>query len=275
MKKLIDYIRLSKFLYLLIILKRILFIVRKNLKHIRKSIEWLFASKEHTNFSLKLDYRNKKSMSLYLENNFNIDKLKIEKLIEFSEDLPISKKHFKSRKNSGFYDIDFDNKWDYRLVPFILFVEYNINYLFEFGHDHGRLPFLVSKYFEKNAMFQNYIGIDFNSRKGSLVEESINSENIKLINTTVEEYLTNYRFKQNLDNSIVVSSTHETNSEIFLFNYLEENNLIPKIIISDEVSLGSPYIKFIKEKKYKNDILIFNDKNNFLDPLYIGISYLP
>ena len=275
MKKLIDYIRLSKFLYLLIILKRILFTVRKNLKYIKKSIEWLFASKEHTNFSLKLDYRNKKSMSLYLENSFNIDKLKIEELIEFSEDLPISKKHFKSQKISGFYDIDFDNKWDYRLVPFILFVENNINYLFEFGYDHGRLPFLVSKYFEKKAMFQNYIGIDFNSRKGSLVEESINSENIKLINTSVEEYLTNYEFKQNLDNSIVVSSTHERNSEIFLFNYLEENNLIPKIIISDEVSLGSPYIKFINEKKYKNDILIFNDKNNFLDPLYIGISYLP
>ena len=94
-------------------------------------------------------------------------------------------------------------------------------------------------------------------------------------NGFIEEYLTNYRFKQNLDNSIVVSSTHETNSEIFLFNYLEENNLIPKIIISDEVGLGSPYIKFIKERKYKNDILIFNDKNNFLDPLYIGIAYLP
>ena len=30
-------------------------------------------------------------MSLYLENSFNIDKLKIEELIEFSEDLPISK----------------------------------------------------------------------------------------------------------------------------------------------------------------------------------------
>ena len=56
---------------------------------------------------------------------------------------------------------------------------------------------------------------------------------------------------------------------------LEENNLIPKIIISDEVGLGSPYIKFIKEKKFKIGILIFNDKNNFLDPLYIGIAYLP
>jgi len=275
MKKLINYIRLSKFLYLLITLKRILFIIRKNSNHIKKSLEWLFISKEHTNFSLKLDNRNKKSLSLYLENNLNIDKLIIEKLVEFSEELTISKKYFKSRKNSGFYDIDFDNKWDYRLVPFILFVENNINYLFEFGYDHGRLPFLISKYFEKKTMFQNYIGVDINSRKGSLVEESINSENIKLINTSVEEYLTNYKFKQNLDNSIVVSSTHETNSEIFLFNYLEENNLIPKIIISDEVSLNSPYITFIKEKKYKNDILIFNDKNNFLDPLYIGIAYLP
>ena len=87
MKKLIDYVRISKFLYLLIILKRILFIVRKNLKHIRKSIEWLCTSKEHTNFSLKLDYRNKKSMCLYLENSFNIDKLKIEELIQWTGSL--------------------------------------------------------------------------------------------------------------------------------------------------------------------------------------------
>ena len=35
-------------------------------------------------------------------------------------------------------------------------------------------------------MNQNYIGIDFNSRKGSLVEES--AMNIKLINTSIEEY---------------------------------------------------------------------------------------
>ena len=39
--------------------------------------------------------------------------------------------------------------------------------------------FLVGKYFGKGNVSKLYC-IDFNSRKGSLVQESINSENIKL-----------------------------------------------------------------------------------------------
>tara|TARA_S200000501_G_C20349824_1_gene537112 strand:+ start:148 stop:297 length:150 start_codon:yes stop_codon:yes gene_type:complete len=45
-----------------------------------------------------------------------------------------------------------------------------------------------------------------------------------------------------------------------------------KIIVSDEVGENSAYKLFILDKNYKNNILIFNDKNEFLSPLYIGIS---
>ena len=72
-----------------------------------------------------------------------------------------------------------------------------------------------------------------------------------------------------------MSSTHEFNSEKYLFDYLTENKIFPKIIISDETSNKSPYVEFVKNNIYDDIIFPIEDPNNFLDTMYIGIAKLP
>ena len=53
-----------------------------------------------------------------------------------------------------------------------------------------------------------------------------------------------------MNNSVIVSSTHEKNSEDFLFETLKENNITPKIV-SDEVAEYSAYKLFVKDRIIK------------------------
>jgi len=77
-----------------------------------------------------------------------------------------------------------------------------------------------------------------------------------------------------LRDSLIISSTHEIDSEKFLFDYLDSKNILPKYIISDECSENSEYSKFITNHGYSSTVIPFEDPNNFLDTTYIGIAKL-
>ena len=272
MKKFIDLIIKFNLLFVIIFIKRFLFSIKRLLNLIRKAFSWFLFSKEHTNFSFELDNNNLESLKLFLLNNLNITENEINLLFEELNNIKIDKSIYNNTFSSSFSDVDFKNKWDYRLLPYIAFISSDVNSLFEFGYDQGRLPFLLQNYIINNPSFnKKYIGIDINPRKGALINSSQNFENIILLNKSLEEYLLSVDLTI-MNNSIIVSSTHEKNSEDFLFQTLKENNITPKIIVSDEVAEYSAYKLFVKDRNYKNNILIFNDKNEFLSPLYIGIS---
>ena len=272
MKKFIDLIIKFNLLFVIIFIKRFLFSIKRISNLIRKAFSWFLFSKEHTNFSFELDSNNLESLKLFLLNNLNITENEINLLFEELNNIKIHKSNYNNTFSSSFSDVDFKNKWDYRLLPYIAFISSDVNSLFEFGYDQGRLPFLLQNYIINNPSFnKKYIGIDINPRKGSLISSSQNFENIILLNKPLEEYLLSVDLTI-MNNSIIVSSTHEKNSEDFLFQTLKENNITPKIIVSDEVAEYSAYKLFVKDSNYKNNILIFNDKNEFLSPLYIGIS---
>ncbi len=272
MKKFIDLIIKFNLLFVIIFVKRVIFSIKRLCLSILNTFSWLLSSKEHTNFSFELTDNNLESLKLYLLNNFNITENDLILFFEDIDNIKIHKSNYKNTFSSSFSDVDFKNKWDYRLLPYIAFITSDVNYLFEFGYDQGRLPFLLQNYIVNNPNFnKKYIGIDINPRKGVLIRDLQNFENISLLNKPLEEYLLTIDLTM-MNNSVIVSSTHEKNSEDFLFQILEKNNIKPKIIISDEVGENSAYKLFIKDKDYKNNILIFNDKNEFLSPLYIGIS---
>ncbi len=272
MKKFIDLIIKFNLIFVIIFIKRFIFSIKRLSYLIRKAFSWFLFSKEHTNFSFELDNNNLESLKLFLLNNLNITENEINLLFEELNNIKIDKSNYNNTFSSSFSDLDFKNKWDYRLLPYIAFISSDVNSLFEFGYDQGRLPFLLQDYIINNPSFnKKYIGIDINPRKGALINSSQNFENIILLNKSLEEYLLSVDLKI-MNNSVIVSSTHEKNSEDFLFQTLKENNITPKIIVSDEVAEYSAYKLFVKDSNYKNNILIFNDKNEFLSPLYIGIS---
>ncbi len=272
MKKFIDLIIKFNLLFVIIFIKRFLFSIKRLSYLIYKAFSWFLFSKEHTNFSFEIDNNNLESLKLFLLNNLNITENDINLLFEELNNIKIDKSNYNDTFSSSFSDVDFKNKWDYRLLPYVAFISSDVNSLFEFGYDQGRLPFLLQNYIINNPSFnKKYIGIDINPRKGALIYGSQNFENIILLNKSLEEYLPSIDLTI-MNNSVIVSSTHEKNSEDFLFETLKENNITPKIIVSDEVAEYSAYKLFVKDRNYKNNILIFNDKNEFLSPLYIGIS---
>ena len=281
----------------LVPVKRIIFFITKIITHFYGGLFWLLNSKEHTNFSLKLDAENLKATLQNLHNfikmstiqikvendknnNQNIidvsDSIKIielknkiiESFISFSRSIKPDKKTYKNIFKT--IDLDFKSKWDYRLIPFSILFGTDVNNVYEFGFDQGRLPLLISKYIEShNIENKRYIGVDFNTRKGILIPES---KYIEIHPKRVEDFLPDYKSLEALNNSILVASTHEEKSEKFIFDYLDKNNIGPKFIISDEVSKDSPYINFVTKNNYKNTTFIFLDNKNFLEPLIIGLS---
>ena len=252
----------------LVPVKRIIFFITKIITHFYGGLFWLLNSKEHTNFSLKLDAENLKATLQNLHNFTNIDESLIESFISFSRSIKPDKKTYKNIFKT--IDLDFKSKWDYRLIPFSILFGTDVNNVYEFGFDQGRLPLLISKYIEShNIENKRYIGVDFNTRKGILIPES---KYIEIHPKRVEDFLPDYKSLEALNNSILVASTHEEKSEKFIFDYLDKNNIGPKFIISDEVSKDSPYINFVSKNNYKNTTFIFLDNKNFLEPLIIGLS---
>lgn len=270
-------ISLMKYLlfFILLRLKRIKIVFLNILKTIQYSLIWIIGSNEHTSFSLKLSENNLKQAIFQLSYFSNLNIEKINEKLDFMESLEFKK------KENGYYnlktiDVDYINKFDYRFIPFVLFFEFDINYLFEFGFNQGRLPFYIDRYLSINKIAnKKYFGIDYNIRKGGLIEHIDNPDQIQVDYLDLKRYLLHSKESINLINeSMVLSTTHEKESENFLFKYLEENNIFPKVIISDNVLDDSSYIKFINfnNKLYKSSIFVFNDKYNFIDPIYIGLA---
>ena len=161
------------------------FFITKIITHFYGGLFWLLNSKEHTNFSLKLDAENLKATLQNLHNFTNIDESLIESFISFSRSIKPDKKTYKNIFKT--IDLDFKSKWDYRLIPFSILFGTDVNNVYEFGFDQGRLPLLISKYIEShNIENKRYIGVDFNTRKGVLIPES---KYIEIHPKRVEDFL--------------------------------------------------------------------------------------
>lgn len=270
-------IRLRKiygfFLLIANFIKRFLYVLKRILIYTKNSIKWLFSSKEHTSFSIEMDeigYNSFISQFLYFT---NLKREAIEEKVEFARSLNM--RDVGKTLNPKMIDVDLKPRFDHRLISFILLFENSVKYLIEFGFNQGRLLFLIDEYIKKNKIRdKHYIGIDYNHRKGGLLENIHESEEYKVLFQDIKDFLLKDMDKDLLREGLIVSSTHEINSETFLFNFLWDNNIFPKFIISTNVNIDSPYRSFLSKaaSKYKNETFIFLDKNEFLEPIRIGLS---
>ena len=265
-----NFIRNSRIIFLLIISKRIMFFIKYTYLEILKGLNWLFTSKEHTNFTFTLNANSIEALKFYLKNCYKIDKNISTQLINSALETKVSFKNLDLKK-SFFYDLNKDNNWDYRIVAFILFSQLKVDYLFEFGISHGKLPYLIYKNLDYIEQNKSYIGIENNLRKGGLTYLIENKNQFNFYWSSVEDYLSNQKI--DINNSIIVCSTHEKKSEDFIFDFLKNNNLKPRIIISDNTEIDSSYYKFVNENNnYETEFLTFVDKEDFISPLTIGVS---
>ncbi len=257
------------FLFLLIPLKRVLYFVQNIIVNTRNGIKWLFNSKEHTNFSYLLNNQQIKHISYITSSFFNMNQDHIEKEIQLLQSVEIQLN--KNSEKSKLIDLDKLPKWDYRLIIYSLMSQKSIPNIFEFGIDQGRTGYLVYKLATiNNTKKINYVGIEYNHRKGVLLEH-ITDNRFSVIYSKLENVIKDLN-REDLEESILLSSTHEEKSEHFLFDYLEKNKIFPKVIISDETSIDSPYIKFVNNNRYENVIFPIEDPSNFLDTMYIGLA---
>jgi hypothetical protein len=266
----LESIKKSIFFKIVILTKRLIFYVVEIFAYCKNGISWLFNSSEHTSFSLSISKESELALTANLSEFLSLDKNKLKEMIEFSKNL---KKESVKFKNYKFYDVDLQNKFDYRLLPFLIFFQSNISHIFEFGFNQARLPYLLHKYEEETNKKVQYVGVDFNPRKGAL-ECYIESDNYAFYYEDVAEFLSKGEYSDKINNSIFIVSTHEAKSEKIIFDYLNKLDNLPKIIISDEVGSKSPYMDFIKNGEYKNTLFSFTDINHFLKPLHIGLSVL-
>ena len=263
--------KIKRIFIFFITFKRIKFFMLKISKHASSGMKWLFYSKEHTNYTIKLDNQNLDIFSGILSHFIDADKNIILKKVDILQNseivLPIGAKLYER------IDLDIKPKWDYRLIAYFLITECKVKDVYEFGIDQGRLGYLLQKYLEHEDINSiNYTGIEYNERKGVLLKNR-DEEKFKIIHEKLETVLSKLN-KETLQNSLIISSTHEKNSEEFLFNYLLENNITPKYIISDETSANSPYRKFIEKENYSYTTFPFNDPDKFLDTFYVGLAKL-
>ena len=265
-----NFIRNSRVIYILIFLKRILFFIKNTYLKIQKGLNWLFTSKEHTNFTFTLSTNSIEALKFYLKNSYKIDKDISTQMINSALETKVSFKNHNLKK-SLFYDLNKDNNWDYRIVAFILFSQLKVDYIIEFGISHGKLPYLIYKNLDYVDQSKSYIGIENNLRKGGLSYLIENTNQFNFYWSSVEDYLSNEIIE--INNSIVVCSTHEKNSENFIFDFLKDNKLKPQIIISDNTEVDSAYYKFVNQNdNYETEFLTFVDKKEFISPLTIGVS---
>ena len=238
------------------------------IKYFFKGINWLISSKEHTNFSFKLNNLQTQTVSYITSTFYKIDYENIVEDINYIQNLKIEN-DFKNVSKT--IDLDLSPKWDYRIIPYILAKYRKIHDVFEFGIDQGRIGYLLKDLQLKDPSLKfEYEGIENNKRKGILL---INNElsNVNIVFDNLQSYLPKISLNK-LNDSLIISSTHEINSEKFLFEYLDSKNILPKYLISDECSKNSEYAKFVKKHGYTNTVIPFEDPNNFLNTIYIGIA---
>ena len=253
---------------IILFLKRFSFILQLNFKYLKSSFNWLIKSKEHTSFSLYLSENNEKMLTTQLSYDLNIEYHEIENIINQSKQTNFSL-HSKIR-NLKMSDVDFKSKFDYRLICLIIVLKKNIPNVVELGFNQGRIPFLLEKFKLTHVFNFNYIGIDYNNRKGALVNK--NNEDINLIFGKVEDHLQNLNAVLEKE-SLLISTTHTLESEKYIFNYLNNESIFPDYIISDNVDEKSSFVNFINSsERYKLFIYCFEDASGFLDNLYVGLA---
>lgn len=260
---------MKNFKALLIPFKRIFYFINRSLKIFFQGTIWLISSKEHTNFSFNLNNYQIQSIGFIISEFFNINYHKVLEEIKVAQSYEIKKINYSIFRT---IDLDFVAKWDYRLIPYLLVKFKNVENIFEFGVDQGRLGFLLSKLNEIEPGKYNfqYFGIENNKRKAVLLD-SLKLDKFNIIFNNSEKELTNFSNSQ-LNNSLIISSTHNLPSEKYLFDYLSNQKIYPQYIISDRVSQNSSYKKFVLQNDYIETVVIFNDKNEFLTTNYIGIA---
>lgn len=253
----------------LLILKRTYFVVKSLTSYFKSSIYWLFTSREHTSFSIVMSNKNTRMLAFQLSSFLAIDYSNVITIIK--ETRNISFKNLEAKKSIKFSDIDLLPKFDYRLLTLLIHFISNTPNIIELGFNQGRLAYLLNEFLRNKNSSVKYIGIDFNKRKGGLLDE-INNKSFQFIYGDIVENLPLISTDE-LNNSILVATTHEKNSEEFIFKFLYENNIYPKFIISDNVEEDSNYIKFLNNSKnYSTNLFLFEDENNFIKDFYIGVS---
>ena len=114
--------------YLFIPLKRIYFLFFLVFKNLFRGINWLFSSKEHTNFSFKLNNSQIQTVSYIVSRFYGISEDSIIKDISYLQSLKIEN-NFKDFLKT--IDLDFSPKWDYRIIPYSLVKNQKIHSIFE------------------------------------------------------------------------------------------------------------------------------------------------
>lgn len=255
--------------------KRFYFINKSILLKIFKSYIWLFNSREHTSFSINLSENSKQLLIQNLQNDFCISANQTNEILNFSKNIKIKRPIF-SIFNPKTVDVNFKLNFDYALLVLIFLKYTSTELVYEFGFNQARIPLLLNMFQKENSDFIfSYQGIDLNKRKGGLYQSQSNqnNENIDLLFVDTDYFLNNHFDSQKVNNSILISSTHENNSEEALFQHLTKNNVHPKIILSDKISQDSAYKKFIDNKNiYYSSVYMFEDETNVQNPIYIGVS---
>jgi len=249
-------------------LKRLMFFIKSLKEYIYSSFLWLFFSKEHTSFSIKLSKDSENFLARSISNFTNLSYDEIIKIIYDCNDIEIPKR----KRSIEFSDVDFTTKWDYRVLSIILMKAYNITNVYELGFNQGRTAYLINEYFSQNSNVEiSYEGIDINKRKGAFFKY-IKNINFKKHFIDLENYLNSFKNLNRLNNSLIISTTHENKSEKTLFDFFEINDIYPKLIISDKAGIDSDYFKFVNKNNYFIDVYPFIDKNNFIKPNFISIA---
>ena len=127
--------------YIFIPIKRIYFLFVNIIKYFFKGINWLISSKEHTNFSFKLNNLQTQTISYITSTFYKIDYENIVEDINYIQNLKIENE-FKNILKT--IDLDLSPKWDYRVIPYILAKYKKIYNVFEFGIDQGRIGYLLN-----------------------------------------------------------------------------------------------------------------------------------
>ena len=263
----------SRMFFIVLFIKRFFFFLISVTKYLYSGVLWLIFSKEHTSHSLELSENKQNMIAVQISNFFEIKLDKVFTIFNFAKKISFEKKfiyNFNDRKA----DIDYKNKLDYRIIPLVLFLETDIKNIFEFGFNQGRLLYIINDFCKLNPLpKKQYIGIDYNKRKGGLIDEvNLNLKN-EILYQPVEIYLEEKQPYAELENSILICSTHEVNSEEAIFNYLLENKCFPEVIISDNIKVNSSFMNFynLNKSSYKINFFSFTDNQNFLSPIEIGV----
>ena len=266
----------NKYLFFILLrIKRLTYLIKKIIRLIQSGLVWYFKSKEHTSFSFKVSNKTKTMLRENLSADFSFPKSQIINTINFLENINLVEKKTKKFK-FNIMDVDFNSNYDYRILPLLFSNILEIQNIVEMGFNQGRTPYILSEFKKsyKDFNFQ-YYGVDVNKRKGGLLLDFYPelNDNVKIFFKDVSDFLDKNVEKKFLENSILVSSTHEAISEKAIFDYLKLNQIYPKIIISDNVRDDSSYFKFLSDSEfYSSKVYIFTDINKFQDPLHIGVA---